>query len=512
MPWKVERRKDKFVVVRENGKVVAEHESKAKAMRQVRALYASEYWLKKEKQKQFASRSEAGRYAANMRWQNGGSTATTKFEQVSSVEYGDLQRQFMAKLPSHRSGLKPSESEMAAQVLDRYLESSTTINSELRFGKAPSEKPEIQAFLSNFDRMAVSLPKNATVFRGLPEGERFIPETLSVGETFVDKGITSTSISSSIATGFAGGGLSGRGPLANTQIIEIRVPKGTPVLAPENRFHDWEGEILIKPETEFRLVSMETRPTAKGGTYTHSIIEIVTENLEKGRFGSRSEAGRYAANIRWQGTGMTVGNAPSERFKDMTHDEYRELVESRRQAVRDFQENATDEQWNDPQRQKVEKVLRAFPTASHETINEYLRKNSDGDDLEVSYKEGADLVKDYWDDFAVPLKSNARLYRGFDIDDKATFLNAKIGQTFTDLGIVSTSTSSSIARKFQGGVENLLLEIKAPKGTRVLPISGMGEYEVALRPQTKFQIVGIRQGRRSMYENETVWEVEIVNE
>lgn len=281
MPWKVERRKDKFVVVRENGKVVAEHESKAKAMRQVRALYASEYWLKKEKQKQFASRSEAG---------------------------------------------------------------------------------------------------------------------------------------------------------------------------------------------------------------------------------------RYAANIRWQGTGMTVGNAPSERFKDMTHDEYRELVESRRQAVRDFQENATDEQWNDPQRQKVEKVLRAFPTARHETINEYLRKNSDGDDLQVSYKEGADLVKDYWDDFAVPLKSNARLYRGFDIDDKATFLNAKIGQTFTDLGIVSTSTSSSIARKFQGGVENLLLEIKAPKGTRVLPISSMGEYEVALRPQTKFQIVGIRQGRRSMYENETVWEVEIVNE
>ena len=70
MPWKIERRKDKFVVVRENGKVVAEHDSKAKAMRQMRALYASEYWMKKARPRQFASRSEAGRYAAHIRWAN----------------------------------------------------------------------------------------------------------------------------------------------------------------------------------------------------------------------------------------------------------------------------------------------------------------------------------------------------------------------------------------------------------------------------------------------------------
>lgn len=70
MPWKVERRKNKFVVVRENGKVVAEHDSKAKAMRQVRALYASEYWVRKARARMFASRSEAGRYAAHIRWAN----------------------------------------------------------------------------------------------------------------------------------------------------------------------------------------------------------------------------------------------------------------------------------------------------------------------------------------------------------------------------------------------------------------------------------------------------------
>ena len=70
MPWKVERRKNKFVVVRENGKVVAEHDSKTEAMRQMRALYASEYWMKKARPRQFASRSEAGRYAAHIRWAN----------------------------------------------------------------------------------------------------------------------------------------------------------------------------------------------------------------------------------------------------------------------------------------------------------------------------------------------------------------------------------------------------------------------------------------------------------
>lgn len=80
MPWKVERRKGKFVVLRDDGKLVAEHDTKQKAMAQMRALYASEYWLKKARTRQFASRSEAGKYAAHIRW------AQSRGEQPMSLE------------------------------------------------------------------------------------------------------------------------------------------------------------------------------------------------------------------------------------------------------------------------------------------------------------------------------------------------------------------------------------------------------------------------------------------
>lgn len=88
MPWKVERRKDKFVVLREDGKLVAEHDSKKKAMAQMRALYASEYWMRKGRARQFASRSEAGRYAAHIRWANNRGEQPMSLEQWRSTQTG----------------------------------------------------------------------------------------------------------------------------------------------------------------------------------------------------------------------------------------------------------------------------------------------------------------------------------------------------------------------------------------------------------------------------------------
>jgi hypothetical protein len=67
MPYKIEQRADKFVVVREDGgRVVGTHSSRAKATAHVRALYANvKDAIEKAK---FASRSEAGKYAAHIRW------------------------------------------------------------------------------------------------------------------------------------------------------------------------------------------------------------------------------------------------------------------------------------------------------------------------------------------------------------------------------------------------------------------------------------------------------------
>jgi Arc/MetJ-type ribon-helix-helix transcriptional regulator len=55
--------------------------------------------------------------------------------------------------------------------------------------------------------------------------------------------------------------------------------------------------------------------------------------VEKGRFSSRSEAGRYAANVRWQSEGgkteNTQGSKASDRYKNMSNDE---LNNARNQA------------------------------------------------------------------------------------------------------------------------------------------------------------------------------------
>ena len=88
MPWKVQRRKGKYLVIREGGKVVGTHDTEAQAERQRRALYASEYWLRKARARMFASRSEAGRYAAHVRWANNRGEAPMTVEQWRANESG----------------------------------------------------------------------------------------------------------------------------------------------------------------------------------------------------------------------------------------------------------------------------------------------------------------------------------------------------------------------------------------------------------------------------------------
>jgi len=75
MPWKVENRGGEYVVVREGTeKVVGKHSSRSKALAQLRALYAAKRYVEKGK---FASRSEAGRYAAEQRWKGNSKKDTT---------------------------------------------------------------------------------------------------------------------------------------------------------------------------------------------------------------------------------------------------------------------------------------------------------------------------------------------------------------------------------------------------------------------------------------------------
>lgn len=80
MPWDIKRRGAEYLVVRDTGKIVGRHPSKTKALAHQRALYATEETVKKARKRQFASRSEAGRHAAQIRWGNrsAGATSATK--------------------------------------------------------------------------------------------------------------------------------------------------------------------------------------------------------------------------------------------------------------------------------------------------------------------------------------------------------------------------------------------------------------------------------------------------
>lgn len=128
---------------------------------------------------------------------------------------------------------------------------------------------------------------------------------------------------------------------------------------------------------------------------------------------------------------------------------------------------------------------------------------------------------------STPLTQPIVLYRGLgdiDIDDYDHIIKLGVGGVFSDDGIISTTTSPSIATNFQGRSSDSygipLLEIIVPKGGRALslvsnkgnesddplldeeynpvigelfgnPVVGSYEEEVLLPPKTKFRIVAI---------------------
>lgn len=96
-----------------------------------------------------------------------------------------------------------------------------------------------------------------------------------------------------------------------------------------------------------------------------------------------------------------------------------------------------------------------------------------------------------FDKHAKPLDRDATLYRG--VSGNA-LKDLKVGDTFQDKGIVSTSSSKDWAKTFakDGGT---VVEVSAPKGTPVMGgPSWSNEKEIALRSGTKYRVTGRGQG------------------
>jgi len=82
MPWSMRTEGGQVLVVRDRDKkVVGRHKDRRKALAQLRVLYSLE-------KARFASRSEAGRYAANMRWQGQGQKEQVGFIGKSKFKLG----------------------------------------------------------------------------------------------------------------------------------------------------------------------------------------------------------------------------------------------------------------------------------------------------------------------------------------------------------------------------------------------------------------------------------------
>lgn len=284
MPWKVERRKNKFVVVRENGKVVAEHESKAKAMRQVRALYASEYWLKK--QKQFASRSEAGRYAANIRWQGAGMTVGNAPDpwawKISDEQYLTLRREAFLKQKAVAAG--SAEGADAVDLLSNYVRSGhERINGYLH-GRLNTrgmtdeaiqqEGQRVENLVKHFDDLAIEMPADKQVFRGYFHNKFEDGPAPKVGDVFSSPGFQSTSADPDIAYKFTPYETGTGGFL----YLKINVKKGTKVIIPPQGYGENEFEVLLRPGTKYRIVEAKRSGSERFESLTDSLeVEIVDE-------------------------------------------------------------------------------------------------------------------------------------------------------------------------------------------------------------------------------------------
>ena len=228
----------------------------------------------------FASRSEAGRYAAEQRWKNNRKKTTAKKPApkksvpkkseakskltgkptvVTQKEWDEIRDNWRNKLDNFgfytQDNILQSLEDYQSDIANIGYKS---INGFLR-GTIKNAKAKEAAVLmqKSFEQSATPLPTDAIVYRGLK-----IEKPLEVGQTFSDKGFTSTSSKSSIASRFA----RMKGSKGKKAVLKILAPKGTKVIAAMR----YENEIIFNTKTKFRVVK-----ASKVGEVLEYTVEII---------------------------------------------------------------------------------------------------------------------------------------------------------------------------------------------------------------------------------------------
>ena len=257
MLWTVEKRSDRFVVVREDGlKIVGTHLHKDGANAQLTALYVNVL----EMFEKTMSRSEAGKFAAEQRWK--GHVAT---EEYDAIEESD-DRWEPAEYDGSIVGLIPNRN-ITPETFDIETLKSKKIEGltihKIRMDAGGKVMEVIGVYVS---------PKN--------------------GKTY---GISSDSASGD-AHAYAKGN---KAKVAGLQVSVNRRDVGV---------HEIFEALVINSHLRVGLMTamLETVRATIGGVIHHS--DILSEQgaawaaatpFDKAKFGSRSEAGKYAAHIRW---------------------------------------------------------------------------------------------------------------------------------------------------------------------------------------------------------------------
>lgn len=164
-----------------------------------------------------------------------------------------------------------------------------------------------------------------------------------------------------------------------------------------------------------------------------------------------------------------------------------------------FKDELSDEERN---------ALYDYQDGDYDEINGVLRgKISEGDEYDYDtisdYESKAETIKSAYDYEEVALRRSTVLYRGTRVRDiEKIYSDFRKGKPvwYQDKGFMSTTISAEVTNNFGGGSkEAVFLEIRAPKGAKVMPLqfnnSYKDEYEVLIPAGKKLKVIGVHRNK-----------------
>jgi hypothetical protein len=157
-----------------------------------------------------------------------------------------------------------TEKTEAYRALDHYKSYGYgTINHKLRTGEVePSQKESVAGYIKEMDgamRVAPGLPESITTFRTIRQGNSSaideVFSSLDEGDTWVDKGFSSTTLDRFVMEGIRKG--------STDWLVEIKNPAGTKgimldALKSKAGFGSWESEWLLPRGSTFEVLNIDT--------------------------------------------------------------------------------------------------------------------------------------------------------------------------------------------------------------------------------------------------------------